>query len=278
MNNSIKLRFELQGKTVIITGGGGLLGQMHAEAVAEYGGNPIILDYNEESANATAEFINKKYRVQALAIKCDITQKCELVESKRIILDKYPSIDVLINNAALDPKADKEKSLNTQNRLENFCLDQWNTEIAVGLSGVLLCTQTFGTEMVRQRKGVIINISSDLGIIAPDQRLYEKPDLDFNSQAVKPITYSVIKHGLIGITKYIATYWAKQGIRANTLCPGGVFNNHPDDFVEKISELIPMGRMAKRDEYKAAIIFLASDASSYMTGQTLIIDGGRTII
>ena len=140
----------------------------------------------------------------------------------------------------------------------------------------MLCSKVFGYEMSKNGYGVILNISSDLGIIAPDQRIYKKEGLPENEQPVKPVTYSVIKHGLIGLTKYLAIYWADKGVRCNVLCPGGIYNNQPDEFVKKISHLIPLGRMAHEDEYKATVVFLVSDASSYMTGENLVIDGGRT--
>ena len=208
---------------------------------------------------------------------CDITKEDQLVEVKNTVLEKYDTIDILINNAAIDPKV-KNNAMVNLSRLENFMVDQWNIEVAVGLTGAMLCSKIFGYEMAKRKSGVIINISSDLGIIAPDQRLYRDETLNEEQQAVKPVTYSVIKHGLIGLTKYLATYWANEGIRSNTLCPAGVYNNQPDEFVERISNLIPMKRMANKDEYKGAIAFLASDASAYMNGATIIIDGGRSIL
>ena len=162
-------------------------------------------------------------------------------------------------------------------RLENFSVDQWNLEMAVGLTGAMLCSKVFGYEMSKNGYGVILNISSDLGIIAPDQRLYLKDEVAENEQPVKPVTYSVIKHGLIGLTKYLATYWADKGVRCNALCPGGIYNNQPDEFVKKISNLIPFGRMAHEDEYKASVVFMVSEASKYMNGSILSVDGGRSI-
>ena len=149
--------------------------------------------------------------------------------------------------------------------------------MAVGLTGAMLCSKVFGYEMAKKGKGVILNISSDLGIIAPDQRIYKKDGLPENEQPVKPVTYSVIKHGLIGLTKYLATYWADKGVRCNALCPGGIYNNQPDEFVKKISNLIPLGRMADEDEYKASVVFMVSEASKYMNGSILSVDGGRSI-
>ena len=140
----------------------------------------------------------------------------------------------------------------------------------------MLCSKIFGYEMAKKKKGVILNITSDLWIIAPDQRIYKKEGLAENEQTVKPVTYSVIKHGLNGLSKYLATYWEDKGVRVNSISPGGVFNNQDSEFVERLSKLIPMGRMAYKDEYKAAIVFMVSDASSYMTGANLVIDGGRS--
>ena len=161
--------------------------------------------------------------------------------------------------------------------MENFSTDQWNLELSVGLTGSMLCSKIFGYEMSKNGKGVILNISSDLGTIAPDQRIYKKEGLPENEQPVKPVTYSVIKHGLIGLTKYLATYWADKGVRCNALCPGGIYANQSDDFVKRLTDLIPLGRMANIDEYKAAVAFVVSDASSYMTGASIPIDGGRSI-
>jgi NAD(P)-dependent dehydrogenase (short-subunit alcohol dehydrogenase family) len=277
MNSNIRKLFDLSGRTAVITGGGGLLGESHAEGLAEFGCNTVLLDINSESGRLVSERIKKKYKTESLFFNCDITNKDQVEEVKNTLLKKYQSIEILINNAALDPKITFARSDISLSRLEYFPLDQWAKELSVGLTGAFLCTQVFGVQMVQQHKGVIINISSDLGIIAPDQRLYKKEDLPSDEQPVKPITYSVIKHGLIGLTKYIATYWADKGVRANSLCPGGVYNNQPEEFVRKISSLIPLGRMAHKDEYKAAIVYLASDASSYMNGATIVIDGGRTI-
>ena len=162
---------------------------------------------------------------------------------------------------------------------ESFSLKDWNLEISIGLTGAFLCSQVFGTAMARQSKGgCILNIASDLSVISPDQRLYMKDDVLPENQPVKPITYSVIKSGLLGLTRYLSTYWSSSGVRSNCLSPGGVYNGHDEIFVKKLSDLIPLGRMAKIDEYVGAIQFLASDASSYMNGQNLVIDGGRSVL
>lgn len=273
----LKSKFDLSNRVVIITGGCGLLGIKHAEAVAEFGAHPVLLDIvDEDSGNEKAKLITGNFNVNCIYYNCDITIESEIIQVKEKIISDFGRVDVLINNAALDPKVTNEGSKNLS-RLENFPKIQWDLELAVGLTGAMLCSKIFGTEMASNQKGVIINISSDLGLIAPDQRLYEVDGLKKNYQPVKPVTYSVIKHGLIGLTKYLSTYWAEKGVRVNTLCPGGVYTNHSDEFVKKISSLVPLGRMAHSDEYMGAIVFLVSDASSYMNGVNLVIDGGRSV-
>lgn len=274
MNGYIYNRYNLKNKVAIITGGGGLLGKMHAEAIAEAGGIPVIVDINKNASDKVSKFLKEKLGADSLSVKTDITKKDQLIELRRKILKKYSKIDILINNAANNPKV-KKKGL-IQERFEKFTLDMWYKDIAVGLTGAFLCSQIFGETMAKNGSGVILNISSDLGIIAPDQRIYTKKGVPEEKQPVKPVTYSVIKHGLIGLTRYMATYWCNKGIRVNALCPGGIYNNQPEEFVKKLTNLIPMGRMAEPDDYKGAVQFLCSDASSYMTGSVVVIDGGRT--
>ena len=273
---SVKQSFDLTGKVAVITGGAGLLGEKHAEAIAEFGGIPILLDIDEKAGTKKASRISNEYQADCEFMLCDITDESQISSVRDSLLSKFGQIDILINNAAIDPKVKKQSGKNLS-RLENFSVDQWNLEMAVGLTGAMLCSKGFGYEMAKKGKGVILNISSDLGIIAPDQRIYKKDGLPENEQPVKPVTYSVIKHGLIGLTKYLATYWADKGVRCNALCPGGIYNNQPDEFVKKISNLIPLGRMAHEDEYKASVVFMVSDASKYMNGSILSIDGGRSI-
>jgi NAD(P)-dependent dehydrogenase (short-subunit alcohol dehydrogenase family) len=268
--------FSLKNKVCIITGGAGLLGTKHTEAIIEAGGIPIIFDINEEKIKNSIGYLNKKYNKKVLGLYVDITSKDALEEAKRKILRKYHKIDVLINNAANNPKLDNKPTLLSWSRVENFPLEVWNQDINVGLTGAFLTSQVFGTEMANKKHGVILNISSDLGLIAPDQRIYRKEGLMRSLQPVKPVTYPVVKHAIIGLTRYLATYWADKGIRVNALCPGGVYNNQDTEFVKKLTNLIPMGRMAEKDEYKATVIYLISDASSYMTGSVVLIDGGRT--
>ncbi len=257
---------DLDGAVVIITGGGGLLGRQHAAAVAELGGTPVVLDVDPQRVAA----------VDGPAYTVDIGCEKELSQVASRIVEEHGIPYGLINNAAVDAKFDKQNGNQTATRLEQFPLATWEQELRVGLGGAFLCARVFGSLMAEAGRGAIVNISSDLGLIAPDQRLYRQDGLPESEQPVKPVTYSVIKHGLIGLTRYLATYWAQSGVRCNALAPGGVYNDHPDAFVEKLTALIPMGRMAKREEYRSAIQFLISDASSYMTGQTLVMDGGRS--
>jgi len=268
-------QFHLEGRVAIITGGAGMLGVMHAEAIAEVGGYPVLADIDETSAIREAKKVADKYGAVCLGIKTDITNKDEIQALCDVVLQKFGRVDILINNAANDPKV-KANDDGTWSRFENFPLELWNQDISVGLTGAFLCSQVIGAEMANRNGGVILNISSDLGVIAPDQRIYFKQGLPAEKQPVKPVSYSVVKSALIGLTKYLATYWADKNIRVNALCPGGVQSDQPDEFLEKVVFRIPMERMAQKDEYKGAVLFLVSDASSYMTGATLIIDGGRT--
>lgn len=268
--------FSLKQKVVIVTGACGLLGLQHCKAIALANGIPILLDIPQKKPEVHANEISKEFGITANGFQVDITNEDEIIKCLEKVLDVYGRIDGLINNAANNPKVEKKSKNTNFSRIENFSLEQWNQDISVGLTGSFLCTKYFGSAInSNPNGGSIINISSDLGIIAPDQSLYQEPDLPSSSQPVKPVTYSVIKSGIIGLTRYTATYWPNK-VRCNALCPGGVEYQQTPDFIEKLSQKIPMGRMAKFDEYQGAIIFLLSNASSYMNGAILSIDGGRT--
>ena len=271
-------RMEITDRVCIITGGGGLIGLKHAEAVVEGGGIPVLLDIVSGGMERNAGILKEEYGddVRCECIITDITSREKLCEVRDMLMEKYGHIDVLINNAANNPKVEGgSKNLGAM-RFTNFPVDIWNQDIAVGLTGAMLCAQVFGEVMEKQKKGVVLNISSDYGIIAPDQRIYRKEGLPEEEQTVKPVSYSVVKHGIIGLTKYLAIYWADKGIRVNTLCPASLSNGQDDEFVAKISNLIPMGRMSDPDEYVCTILYMISDAATYMTGSTVICDGGRT--
>jgi len=270
-DQSVSSLFDLTGRVAVITGGAGLLGRKHADALAECGGIPVLLDISGDAAKKSAKAIGG----QALGIAADITDESEIHDALAMVKQKFGRVDILVNNAANNPKI--EEGGPAWSRLENFSTDIWNNDIAVGLTGAFLCSRIFGAEMAAEGKGVILNVASDLGLIAPDQRIYREEGKAEEDQSVKPVSYSVVKAGLIGLTRYLATYWADRGVRANSLVAGGVYNGQDDAFVERLSSLIPLGRMARKDEYKAAMVFLISDASSYMTGANLVIDGGRTV-
>jgi len=269
--------FDLTGKIVVVTGGAGLLGVKHAEAVAEYGAIPLLIDLLEDKAIEQSNLIKERFGVDSMGMGVDITNEKSVANACDLVLKQFGKVDVLINNAANNPKVDSTSGIKNSSRLENFPLEDWNKDLAVGLTGAFMCAKYFGSAISSNEKGgSIINISSDLGIIAPDQRLYRKEGLPNEKQTVKPVTYSVIKSGLIGLTKYLATYWPGK-VRSNALCPGGVEAGQGEDFLRRIEPLIPLGRMAKPDEYKGAIVFLSSNASSYMNGAVISIDGGRTV-
>ena len=270
--------FNLTERVAVITGGAGLLGYRHGEILAGAGAHVVLLDLEKANPASRAQQLQTMLAVECLGKSCDITSEESILAARDGILDKFGRIDILINNAANNPKVESDSSGKQWSRLENFPLEVWNADISVGLTGAFLCSRVFGAVMARQRRGVIVNISSDLGVIAPDQRLYRKPDLADDQQPVKPVTYSVVKTGLIGLTRYLSTYWATENVRVNAISPGGVYAGQPEEFTTRLQQLIPLGRMALDDEYQGAILFLCSDASSYMTGQNLIVDGGRTVL
>jgi NAD(P)-dependent dehydrogenase (short-subunit alcohol dehydrogenase family) len=271
-------KFDLTGKTALITGAAGLLGMEHASALLESGAQLVLTDISESALlSASTKLVQNFDATKIIAKVMDVAnpQRVRAVADE-ILADGF-RIDILVNNAAIDPKVKGEQGVQETSRLENFPLDQWDIQVAVGLTGAFLCSQVFGAAMAKNGKGgVILNIASDLSVFSPDQRLYRKENLPDDMQPVKPVTYSVIKAGLIGLTRYLATYWADKNVRCNALSPGGVFNGQGDEFVQRLSSLIPLGRMASKNEYRAAVQFLCSDASSYMNGQNIVMDGGRS--
>ena len=254
-----KISFNLKKKNILITGGSGFLGSQITQALLGEKANVYIIDIQKPKKNKFVKFF-----------KSDITSEIELNKILNFFKKNKRKIDVLINNASINYSPTNKKNDNF--KLENFPNDLWDKDLLVSLKGSYLCTKIFGSYMSKSKKGIILNMSSDLGIIAPDQRIYK------NTNFIKPITYSVVKHGIIGLTKYTASYWAKKNIRCNAIAPGGIFNNQEKKFVKKINQLIPLGRMAIKNEYNGLILFLCSDLSSYLTGSVIIADGGRSII
>jgi NAD(P)-dependent dehydrogenase (short-subunit alcohol dehydrogenase family) len=269
--------FDLTGRVAIVTGGAGLLGYYHADILAAAGAHVVLLDLPAADPAARAAQLTAAHNVPCLGLPVDITSESSLLAARDTILARFARIDILINNAANNPKVESADAARFS-RLETFPLATWHADIAVGLTGAFLCSRIFGAQMVQQNAGVILNVASDLAVIAPDQRLYRRPGLAEDQQPVKPVTYSVVKTALLGLTRYLATYWTAHNIRCNAISPGGVEAGQPAEFTQRLHQLIPMARMAHKDEYQGAVLFLCSDASAYMTGQNLIIDGGRSVL
>ena len=270
--------FNLSNRICIITGGAGLLGRKHAQATLIGGGIPVLIGRNEARLENTCRELKKDFPNKPVDyFSADITKQKELIKAKEYVLGKYGTVDVLINNAANNPKVEATSENMGAIKFTNFPLNTWSQDIAVGLTGALLCCQIFGAVMENNKKGVILNISSEYGIMAPDQRLYWKAGLAEEQQTIKPVTYSVVKHGIIGLTKYLAAYWGEKGIRCNTLCPSGIFDGQDAEFLEKYIKKIPLGRMSNADDYLGIILYMISDASSFMNGATIVVDGGKSI-
>ena len=270
--------FSLKDKVIVVTGAAGLLGYEYCKAIINAEGIPILIDINERLVKNKVKELKEEYpSCICEGYIIDITNEKQVKKNCSEIISKYGKIDCLINNVANNPKIEDNDLVNFS-RLENFNLNIWQNDLNIGLLGSFLCVKHYGFAISKTPKGgSIINISSDLGIIAPNQNLYKKEGISEDLQSVKPVTYSVIKHGINGLTKYVSTYWADKNVRCNSICPGGVFNNQPEDFLNKVSKLIPLGRMAEKEELNGIIIYLLSDASSYVNGSIINIDGGRTV-
>lgn len=272
-------RFNMEGKTALITGGAGLLGVEHASALLECGAQVVITDINAQALQTARDKLAGDWGDECVFVEeMDVTSPESIKNTMEKLVASLGGVHILINNAAIDPKVKPGAGLKEASRFEHFSMEQWNFQLNVGLTGAFLCSQVFGLWMAQNGGGVILNIASDLSVFAPDQRLYRKDGLPAAEQPVKPVTYSVIKTGLIGLTRYLATYWADKNVRANALSPGGIYTGQPDEFVTRLCQLIPLGRMAEPDEYRAAVQFLCSDASRYMTGQNVVMDGGRSVL
>ena len=267
----MKNPFDLKNRVAIVTGALGLIGKQHCIALAEANANVVVADLDEVVAQKFALELPTK----SIGYKLDVTSPDSIVKLKSAVLDEFGHIDILVNNAAINDMFEDPKTAGDQSKFENYPLEMWEKSIKVNLTGVFLCSKYIGTHMAESRKGSIINIASTYGITAPDQSLYidEKGDQSF----YKPPAYSASKGGVIMFTKYLASYWGKKKVRVNTLTPGGVENNQDDFFIENYSKKTPLNRMAQPDDYKGALLFLSSDASSYVTGANIVVDRGWTI-
>lgn len=266
--------FDLHGQVAILTGGAGLLGRKYALALASKGARVIIADTDIQGGRKVVTEIVEGQGGDAMLIETDVSSKASVQAMVKRTLAESERIDILINNAAIDPKFDPQHVSEHGSSFEDFPLDQWDRSIAVNLTGMFLCAQAVAKPMLTRGRGVIVNVSSTYGLVGPDQRIYENPGAQ--EQRYKPVAYSVTKSAVLGLTRYLATYWARKKIRVNTLTLGGVFNDHDDEFTKRYSERTPLERMATPCEYCGAMLFLVSDASSYMTGANLVVDGGWT--
>jgi 2-deoxy-D-gluconate 3-dehydrogenase len=253
----------------------GLLGTEFCKTLAEAGAAIAVVDLNGDAANKVADGLVKDgYKAKGIAT--DITKPDSVNAMVATVLSTFGRLDVLVNSAALDPKFDPDAASKgiAPGAFEDYPLEQWNAALNVNLTGMFLVTQACVKPMIAQgKKGSIINICSTYGLNGPDQRIYIK---DGKRVAFKPVYYTTTKAGVMGFTKYLSAYYAETEIRVNALTPGGVFNNHEEYFVKNYSAKTILGRMAKKDEMNGALLFLASDASSYMTGNNVIVDGGWT--
>ncbi len=256
----------LEGRTALVTGGAGFLGRRWVAALRGAGAEVVSVDVVPQAAGEGGGLRTEH---------ADIADPGAVARLAGRLEADGVTVDVLVNNAAVDA-AVGAAGLEGSARFESLPLERWEREVAVGLTGAFLCCQAFGPAMAARGRGVIVSIGSDLSLVAPDQRLYRVDGTAEGDQPVKPVTYSVVKTALLGLTRYLATYWADRGVRANLLCLGGVARDQDPTFVQRVAERIPLGRMARPDEYGEALVFLCSDAASYMTGATLVLDGGRT--
>ncbi len=265
-------KFRMIGQTALVTGGCGLLGKEFCRTLAQAGAAVVVADVNQAAADAfAAELAGEGY--QALAVAVDVTSLESVNGMVEKTLAAFGRLDALVCSAAMDPKFDDQHQGQHSSSFEDYPLEAWKQALDVNLTGLFLCAQAAVKPMIAQNHGSIINICSTYGLVGPDQRIYEKPG---KPRQYKPVFYSVTKAGVLGLTRYLATYYAGTNIRANALTPGGVFNNHDETFLANYSARTVLGRMANRDEMSGALLFLASDASSYMTGSNLVVDGGWT--
>jgi NAD(P)-dependent dehydrogenase (short-subunit alcohol dehydrogenase family) len=279
MSQTLDRMFDLTGRTAVITGGAGMLGRQYGRTLLEAGANVVLADLEASrpavAVGEIAQTLGGTAPARSLGIGFNVADQRDVERMVRETVARFGSLDILINNAAIDPKIDKEVVAKQAITFEDYPLDLWQKSVDVNLTGVFLCCQSAGKQMLQQERGVIVNICSTYGVVAPDQRLYQR-DGEAEQQIFKPAAYAVTKAGVAHLTKYLATYWAGRNIRVNTLTPHGVQNNQDDQFLKRYAYRCPLGRMARQDEMNGAMLFLVSDASSYMTGGNLVVDGGWT--
>jgi len=253
----------LDGKVAVVTGGAGLLGPEFGAALAEQGAGVALIDVSQEKVEAAAQSLAAAFGGKTLGLSADISDPASVATMVGRVLAEFRRIDVLVNGAAGRPPGFFAP-------FEDYALSDWNHVISANLTGTFLCCQAVGRHMKENGGGSIINTSSVYGVVSPDQRVYEGSSIN------TPAAYSASKAGVIGLTRYLSTYWANDNIRVNTITPGGVFNHQDPAFVRQYERRTPMGRMARPHELRGAVVFLASDMASYVTGHNLVVDGGWT--
>jgi len=272
--------FSLEGRVAVVTGALGLLGRHHCAAFAEAGASVVVADLNHGACELAAGELTSRFGRQAFGYGVDVTKPASVGSLARAVNDALGPVDVLVNNAAIDDKVDKadpspaHEEAQRRSRFENYRLESWQASIDVNVTGTFLCCQIIGGEMARRGCGSIINIASIYGIVAPDQSLYRAAD--GTQMFYKSAVYSTTKGAVTSFTRFLAAYWGANGVRVNTLTPGGVEDGQGDRFIQNYAARTPLGRMAQPTDYKGALVFLASDASVYMTGANLVVDGGWT--
>jgi NAD(P)-dependent dehydrogenase (short-subunit alcohol dehydrogenase family) len=269
--NSVGELYSLNGKVAVVTGALGLLGRYHCLALSEAGAIVIVCDLGRYECEELAASLPS----EAYGFQLDVTVQNSINNLRTFLQQKFGRLDVLVNNAAINDMFENKNAAFENSKFENYPLEMWDKSLKVNLTGVFLCSQVLGKMMLQQNRGSIINIASTYGSVAPDQNLYKRPD--GTQPFFKSPVYSTTKGGVLAFTRFLASYWGRQGIRVNALSPGGVENSQEPYFIENYSRRTPLGKMASPADYKGAIVFLASDASGYMTGANLIVDGGWTI-
>jgi NAD(P)-dependent dehydrogenase (short-subunit alcohol dehydrogenase family) len=263
--------FSLKNKSAIVTGALGLLGMQHCFALKEAGASVIVCDQDEIKCRQFAAELGNN----SIGVAADITDYSSIKHLLKTVLANFDSVDILVNNAAINDKFENTENVAELSKFENYPLEMWEASLKANITGMFICCQVIGSEMANRKSGSIINVASTYGIVAPDQTLYK--DKEGNQHFYKTASYPTTKGAVISFTRYLASYWGNKGVRVNALSPGGVENSQDQFFVENYSKRTPLGRMAKSCDYKGSLIFLASDASNYMTGANLVVDGGFTI-
>lgn len=262
--------FSLRGRVAVVTGATGLLGRAHCAALADAGATVIATDLDGGACEALARSLS----TPGLGVAADVTDRASLEALRDQALSRFDRLDVLVNNAAVNDRFESPEAALERSRFEHYPVELWQRSLAVNVTGVFLCSQVLGSVMAARGRGSIVNVASTYGVVAPDQSLYTRPD---GTQAFfKSPSYPTSKGAVLSFTRYLAAYWGARGVRVNALSPGGVGNGQEGWFVERYGERTPLQRMATPDDYRGAVVFLASEASAYMTGANLLVDGGWT--